>query len=178
MKGGSSTITLSVFLIKWLHVWGIVFIHQMEGSCHQDGSPLPPLSKFSVLLTTVRSIKVAFVFAFHCLSDHLTPLFKSPSCNDFVLLSRFDLRRGWSPLTTASLGSSAPAHIVWPRSFLPVACIPSVPLPTYPLDCFLSFLFPLTSSTYPSISPEVLASGKHSHPAKILPCFIVFTDKL
>lgn len=173
-KGGSSTITLSVFLIKWLHVWGIVFIHQMKGSCHQDGPPLPPLSKFSVRLTTVQSIKVAFVFAFYCISDHLTPLFESPSCNDFVLLSGFDLRRGWSPLCLSGLLRPRPYSLAQVLPAWSLHSFSSTPhLPPWLLSVLPLPLDQLYLPFYQSWGSCLRKA--FSHPAKILPCSIQFS---
>ena len=108
-----------------------------------------------------EALMLHFVFAFYCISDHIATLFKSPSCNDFVLLSGFDLRRGWSPLTTASLGSHPHPYSL--AQVLPAWSLHSVPLPTYLSPWLLSLLpLPLDQFSHPSISPEGLAPGKHS----------------
>ena len=111
-----------------------------------------------------KALKLPFVFAFYCISDYMTPLFKSSSYNDFVLLIGFDPRRGWSPLTTAFLGSFPLTNPYSLAQVLPAWDLHSFSSTAshHPLDCFPSLLFPLTSSTYPSISPEVLASAMHS----------------
>lgn len=147
-------------LIKWLDVWGIAFIHQMKGSCHQDGPP-PPLSKFSVRLTTVQSIKVAsFVFAFYCISDHLTPCLKAlPAmtlcCSQVLTWGGVDRPLPlWAPPPRPySLAQVLPA---W-------ACIPSVPLPLTPLWLLSVLPLPL-DQLYPPFyqSWGSCPVGKHS----------------